>query len=58
MFESQKENQTLRAQVEQERQKNKKLINDFDAMTSVLEKGESEQKAISDSGMQAMVVKT
>lgn len=44
-------------QVEQEKHKNKKLVTDFEEMTSVIKEGESDSKAINESGMQALMLK-
>lgn len=43
--------------MEQEKHKNKKLVTDFEEMTSVIKEGESDSKAINESGMQALMLK-
>jgi hypothetical protein len=48
LLESQRKNKSLETQVDQERQKNKKIIDDFDQMTSMIGQGDADKKAIQD----------
>jgi len=57
VFDAERKNKSLQSQIEQEKAKNKKLLNDFDQMTNMIKDGESEQKSISDNGLQAMMIK-
>ena len=57
VFDAERKNKSLQSQIEQEKAKNKKLINDFDQMTNMIKESESEQKSISDNGLQAMIIK-
>ena len=57
LFEAERNGQSLQSQVEQEKGKNKKLVNDFEQMVSVIKEGDADKKAINDNSLQAMVVK-
>lgn len=57
VFDAERKNKSLEQQIEQERQKNKKLINDFDQMTNMMKEGETESKTIKDNSIQTMVLK-
>ena len=57
LFETEKEANSLKGQIEQEKLKNKKLIQDFDQMVGTIQTGESNAKAISDGNMQQMILK-
>ena len=56
-LEAQKEIITLNEKLEQERNKNRKIVEDFDTMTEVLEEGTAESKAALQQTQQAVVVK-
>ena len=56
-LEAQKEVIMLKEKLEQERNKNKKIVEDFDQMTAVLEEGSAESKAAMQQTQQAVVVR-
>ena len=57
LFETEKENNSLNGQIEQEKLKNKKLIQDFDQMVGTIQTGESNAKALTDSSTQQTILK-
>ena len=57
LFETEKENNSLKGQIEQEKMKNKKLIQDFDQMVGTIQTGESNAKALTDSSTQQTILK-
>ena len=57
VFETERLNISLNAQVDQEKKKNKKILNDFDQVTTMIKTNDSDSKAISDNSLQAMLIK-
>jgi hypothetical protein len=49
LLETSMKNNSLESQLEMEKTKNRKLMDDFDQMSNVIDQGESEKKEISDS---------
>tara|TARA_B110000285_G_C14587236_1_gene364755 strand:+ start:46 stop:285 length:240 start_codon:yes stop_codon:yes gene_type:complete len=56
-MEAERAKNSITLQLEQEKNKNKKLIADFDQMTSMMKDDTSDKKASVDSNLQAMVLK-
>ena len=48
LLEQQMKNNSLEQQIEMEKEKNKKIMSDFDQMSTVIDQGESDKKQISD----------
>jgi len=51
VFDTERLNISLNAQVEQEKKKNKKVISDFETMTSMIKESESDSKALNDGNL-------
>ena len=50
-------NNSLEQQIEMEKQKNKKIMSDFDQMSTVIDQGESDKKQISDGTFNSLQIK-
>ena len=57
LLEQQMKNNSLEQQIEMEKDKNKKLMNDFEQMGNVIDQGESDKKEISDGSFTALQIK-
>ena len=57
LFVAERDNQSLKAQIEQEKQKTKKIQADFIEMESIIKQGQSDKQTISENSVQAMMLK-
>lgn len=57
LLEVQMKNNSFEQQLEMEKQKNKKLMSDFEQMSNVIDQGETDKKQISENGMHALEIK-
>lgn len=51
VFEAERSNNSISAQLEQEKTKNKKLINDFEQMTNMIKEDKSDKKSMNDNSL-------